>query len=166
MSTDTTIDPLKDGYLYNGEAPNLSAIASAPTTEAQQIVNEPVTVKAFGRTYRIGKFTMGPLVRALPHIAPLGYLLRSATKADITELLVTSLSIGGEPALGLISVATSEPLEWLEDKDPLDGLDVLVAIVEKNADYFFDQANLARLKTSFAKLESIVQKHGGSISTT
>src|SRR5215207_9381049 len=110
--------------------PPATTLTAAPAdTEAQQIVNEPVAVKAFGRTYMIGKFTMGPLIRALPHIAPLGYLLRSASKADITEMLVTSLSVGGEPALGLISVATSEPLEWLEDKDPLDGLEVLVTTV-------------------------------------
>ena len=159
-------DTQQDGYIYNGEAkPNPVQLVPEPT-EPDKIVNEPVPVKAFGRTYMIGKFTMGPLIRALPHIAPLGYLLRSATKADITDMLVTSLSIGGEPALGLISVATSEPLEWLEDKDPLDGLDVLVTIVEKNADYFFVPANLARLKASFARLESVIQRHGGSISTT
>lgn len=143
-----------------------SAPFAAPATDAQQIVNEPVIVHAFGREYSIGKFTMGPLIRAAHHIAPLGYLLRSATKADITDLLVTSLSIAGEPALGLISVATSEPLEWLEMQDPLEGAEILMTVIERNADYFFDPKNLAKMADLRARLECVIQKHGGSISTT
>ena len=131
----------------------------------KEVINEPVSVKAFGRKYKIQKFTMGPLVRALPYIAPLGYLLRSAGNADPTDMFVTALSVAGEPALGLISVATSEPVEWLEEQDPLEGLDLLTVIVEKNADYFFYPANLARLKAAFGRLESTIQKHGGSTST-
>lgn len=131
-----------------------------------EVVNVPETVHAFGRDYKIQRFTMGPLVRALPHIAPLGYLLQSAAKADIVNTLVTAMSIGGEPALGLISVAISEPVEWLEDKDPVEGLELLTTIIEKNASYFFDSANVERMKAAFARIEAVIQTHGGDASTT
>lgn len=140
-----------------------------PVSEESQLkeaLNEPETVKAFGREYQISKFTMGPLIRALPYLAPLGYILRSATLSDVTEALVTALHVGGEPAIGLISVATSEPVEWFEDKDPIDGLELLSVIIDKNADYFFEPANVARVKAAFARLQSTIQRHGGAISTT
>lgn len=124
-----------------------------------QMVNAPRKVRAFGREYEIKRFTMGPLVRALPHLAPLGYLLRSAPRADIAELLVNGLVLAGEPALGLISVATEEPIEWLEDKDPLEGLELLTEIIEINASYFFDSANVGRIKGAFARMEKIVNEH-------
>lgn len=124
-----------------------------------QMVNTSTKVKAFGREYEIKRFTMGPLVRALPHLAPLGYLLRSATKADVAELLVNGLVLAGEPALGLISVATEEPIEWLEDKDPLEGLELLTEIIEKNVSYFFDSANVERIKVAFARIEKVVEQH-------
>lgn len=124
-----------------------------------EIVNTPKKVRAFGRDYEIKRFTMGPLVRALPHLAPLGYLLRSATRADVAELLVNGLVLAGEPALGLISVATEEPIEWLEDKDPLEGLELLTEIIEMNASYFFDSANVERIKRAFARIEKVVEQH-------
>lgn len=141
-------------------------------TEQQQeqplasVVNFPKPVSAFGREYHIKRFTMGPLIRALPHIAPLGYLMRSVTRSDAADLLVNALALAGEPALGLISVATEEPIEWLEDKDPIEGLELLTAIVEANASYFFDSANSERIKAAFARIEKVIEKHGGATSTT
>lgn len=139
---------------------------SKPESELQQVVNHPVKVTAFGNTYEIQRFAMGKLIRALPHIAPLGYLMRSVTKADMTDMLVNSLALGGEPALGLISVAIEEPTEWFEDKDPLDGLDLLTAIIEVNASYFFDSANVERIKAAFARIEKVIEQHGGATSTS
>ena len=124
-----------------------------------EIVNHPRTVSAFGREYEVKRFTMGPLIRALPHIAPLGYLLRSATKADAADLIVNALALGGEPAIGLLSVATSEPVEWFEDKDPIEGLELLTEVVEANVPYFFDSANLERIKTAFARLGKTIEQH-------
>lgn len=144
----------------------ISDHTSTEQSHLEEVVNGPETVKAFGREYQIGKFTMGPLIRALPYLAPLGYILRSATIADVTEALVTALHVGGEPAIGLISVATSEPVEWFEDKDPIDGLELLTVIIDKNADYFFEPANVERVKAAFARLQSTIQRHGGAISTT
>lgn len=123
--------------------------------------NLPVPVSAFGRTFQIREFALGKMVRALPHIAPLGYLMRSATKADATDLLVNALALAGEPALGLISVAIEEPVEWLEDKDPVEGLELLTVIVERNVDYFFDPRNAERMKAAFKRIESLIQQHGG-----
>lgn len=128
------------------------------------VVNFPKSVKAFGREYEIQRFTMGPLIRALPHIAPLGYLMRSAQQGELSEILVNALALAGEPALGLISVATSEPIEWLEDKDPIEGLELLTAIVEANASYFFDSANGERIKAAFARIGKVIETHGGAIS--
>ena len=126
---------------------------------AAEVVNYPKIVKAFGEEYEIKQFTLGPLIRALPHIAPLGYLMRSLTKADAADVLVNALALAGEPAIGLISVATSQPVEWFEDKDPVEGIELLVEIVEANVPYFFDSANLERIKNAFARLGKVVEEH-------
>lgn len=132
---------------------------------ATEIVNHPQVVKAFGKEYEVKRLTLGPLIRALPHIAPLGYLLRSATQADATEILVNALALGGEPALGLISVVTEEPVEWLEDKDPIEGLELLTAHVEANVNYFFDSANRERIQNAFARLGKVVEANAGMINS-
>ena len=133
-------------------------------SDLNDLVNHPVRVKAFGREYEVRRFALGKMQRALEHIAPLGYLMRSATQADAADILVNALSLGGPPALGLLSVATDEPPEWLEDKDPIEGLELLAAIVEVNARYFFDSANLARLKAAGARIQKIIETHGGATS--
>lgn len=130
---------------------------------AAKIVNYPKMVPAFGKEYEVRELTLGPLIRALPHIAPLGYLLRSATKADATDLIVNALALAGEPAMGIISVVTEEPIEWLETQDPIDGLELLTAIVEASADYFFDSANLERLKNAFARLGKVIEEHAPTV---
>lgn len=126
---------------------------------ATEVVNHPKIVKAFGEEYQIKRFTLGPLIRALPHIAPLGYLMRSLTKADAADVLVNALALGGEPAIGLISVATSQPVEWFEDKDPIEGVELLTEIIEANVPYFFDSANLERIKNACARLGKVVEDH-------
>lgn len=126
---------------------------------AAKIVNFPKSVPAFGKTYEVRELTLGPLIRALPHIAPLGYLMRSLSKADAADVLVNALALAGEPALGLISVVTEEPVEWLEDKDPVEALELLTEIVEASADYFFDSEKLERIKRAFTRLGKIVEEH-------
>lgn len=155
MSTKTKQQPT----LVEQEAP------PAPTT-VEEVVNEPKTCKAFGRTYQIQRFNVGQLIRALPHIAPLSYLAQTAGKIDATQMAVQVLNIGGEPALGLVSVAISEPIEWIEEQnDVIGGFDLLVEVIEKNARYFFDPTNLERLKEIAGRLQSITLKHGGGTST-
>lgn len=130
-----------------------------PESSTAQIVNFPKTVPAFGKEYQVRELTLGPLIRALPHIAPLGYLMRSLTKADAADVLVNALALAGEPALGLISVVTEEPTEWLEDKDPVEALELLTEIVEASADYFFDSAKLERIRIAFARLGKVIEQH-------
>lgn len=129
------------------------------------IVNSPVRVKAFGRDHEVKRFPLGKMQRALEYIAPLGYLMRSAEKGDVVETLVQALAIGGPPAIGLLSVQTDEPPEWLEDKDPIEGLELLAAIVEVNARYFFDSANAKRLKAAGARIQHAIETFGGATST-
>jgi hypothetical protein len=54
----------------------------------EDILNTPETVRAFGREYKIKRFALGPLTRAAEHLAPLGYLFRSAmaTAHDNTQI--------------------------------------------------------------------------------
>lgn len=127
---------------------------------AAEVVNFPRIVKAFGREYEIKRFTLGPLIRALPYLSPLGYLMRLAGQPiDAGTVATQILALGGEPALGLISVATEEPPEWLEDKDPLEAADLLAEIVEVNAPYFFDSANLEKIKGIAARIGKVIEQH-------
>lgn len=148
-------DPLKDGYLYNGETKQQPKSDST----AAKVVNFPRKVPAFGKEYEVRELTLGQLIRAAEHIAPLGYLLRSAGNGDITDLLVNALAIGGPPAMGLLSVVTEEPVEWLGEQNPIEGAELLTDIIEVNVDYFFDSANLERLKKLGARLTKVVERH-------
>lgn len=134
------------------------------STEA--LVNAPTIVWAFGGEYEIKRFSIGQLIRAAQHLAPLGYLLESAGEgATIGQLVVNALKVGGDPALGVMSVAISKPPEWFNDKDPLEGARLLAAIIKKNFEYFFDSANLAELKAEFAEIREMIQNRGGGTST-
>lgn len=133
--------------------------------ELPDIINTPTRVKAFGREYEVKRFPLGKMQRALEHIAPLGYLMRSASQGDIVETLVQALAIGGPPAIGLLCVQTEEPPEWLEEQDPIEGLELLAAIVEVNARYFFDSDNAKRLKAAGSRIQKVIETFGGATST-
>lgn len=131
------------------------------TPTLKDIVNHPRQVTAFGREYQVKRFTIGQLARAAEYIAPLGYLLRSAAEGDMIDLVVKALSMGGEPALGLLVVITGEPPEWLEEQDdPIGGLELLTASTEANASYFFDSANLERLKALGRRMQTVIETYG------
>ena len=134
----------------------------------EDLLNTPTPVKAFGREYQIKRFTLGPLTRAAEHLAPLGYLMRSVTggEIDIGQMIAQALISAGEPALGLISVATEEPVEWLEDKDPIEAFELLSVIVEKNVRYFFAPDNKARIEAALARIKTAVQTESGKSATS
>lgn len=138
---------------------------TAGKDELPDLLNTPVKVKAFGREYEVRRFPLGKMQRAVEYIAPLGYLMRSASQGDVVETLVQALAIGGPPAIGLLSVQTEEPPEWLENQDPIEGVELLAAIVEVNARYFFDSANLDRLKQAGARIQKVIETFGGATST-
>jgi hypothetical protein len=154
----------------------------AERAQTEEIVNHPKLVNAFGRSYEIRRFTLGPAFRAAEFVAPFGFLFKTimqfpretdekgrlkikATEDQFVELAVTAISISGPSAIGLISIATGEPIEWLEDKDPFDGLDVLAAVLEKNLS-FFTPENIARVTKMFGGLQHAILNFGGNTATT
>jgi len=152
----------------------------ARPTDAEEIVNHPAIVKAFGREYAIKRFSMAQVFRSVEHVAPFSYVLKQIltlprdaqnrviiTDQQKTEFAITALSISGPSALGLISVATNEPIEWLEmdDKNPLDGLRVLAAVLEKNLD-FFTPENIDEVTRMVGGLTRAVVAFSGNTSTT
>jgi transcription termination factor Rho len=147
-----------------------------PTTVLQEVVNVPELVTAFGKTYEIKKFTLGQAARALEFINPIGYLLQQLAAAPtkrgkpaedplIVQKIVSAISISGESMMGLISIATQEPREWLDEQDAMDGLEILLKVVEKNLS-FFSQKNIGKVTELIERLVQGVQQVGGDISTT
>jgi hypothetical protein len=79
---------------------------------------------------------------------------------DMMDFAVTAISISGPSVLGLISVATNEPPEFLETADPLEGLQIFIKVVEKNLD-FFTQTNFDKLSQMFGNLMQHIPTLGG-----
>lgn len=143
-------------------------------TPLKDIVNAPELVTAFGRTYAIGKFTLGPMTRALEYVGPMGFLLKrlmalpkdeqgrpKSTPEEMLDFAITAISISGPSVMGLISVATNEPPEFLETADPMEGLQIFVKVVEKNLD-FFTQQNFDKISGMFSSLMQQIPRIGGA----
>lgn len=161
MSTDTQSQPV-----VNREA-------SQQQAQTEALANVPTPVKAFGRTYQIKRFSLYQFACSLNYITPLSALLQGLVRAQSTSdraemipAIVGALSMSGDSMMGLISVATYEPLEWLqeEDKDPFEGIELLSVIVEKNLD-FFSEENIARLSTIIERLTPKITALYGAAST-
>lgn len=148
------------------------------TSELKKVANLPERVKAFGRTYEIKRFTLGPLTQAFEYVGPLGFILKrilalprdaegkpQLTAEDGLDLAITAISISGASVMGLISVATKEPSEWLEEQDPMDGLTIFAKVVEKNLD-FFTPAYIEKMRSVFAGLMEQIPTLGGDASAT
>lgn len=137
----------------------------------EDLLNTPETVEAFGKKYVIKRFSVGQLTRAAEHLAPLGYLVRSAmatmnSPEQAGELIAQTLSVAGPPALGLLSVATEEPIEWLEEQDPIEALELLSFTVARNARYFFVPANRDRLIAAVQRIKTAMQTASGKSATS
>jgi len=146
------------------------------TTSIQELVNVPEVVKAFGRSYEIKKFTLGPMTQAMEYVGPVGYLLQwvnelprgengQPSPGDMLQLVTRAASISGPSIMGLISVATQEPIEWLEQQDAMDGLRIFAKVVEKNLD-FFSEENIRQVGTMFDGLQRKIPTSGGDTSTS
>lgn len=131
-----------------------------PKPSAADLLNIPERVTAFGQEYEIKRFNIGQLMRAGEHIAPLGYLLQFAAQTDIGGLLTEALTSAGKPALGLLSVAIEQPVEWFDDKDPIEAYELLAAVVEKNVRYFFDSKK--RIDAATARVKKAIPNSGES----
>lgn len=142
-------------------------------TEVQQtqespvndVLNVPEIVKAFGKEYHVKRFNVGQLMQAAEHMAPLSYLIQVAQQGDIVSLLMEILATARKPALGLLSVASEEPIEWLEEQDPIEAYELLAGYVERNAHYFFDSGNRARIDAATARIKRAIPASGGVSST-
>ena len=129
----------------------------SPTAD---LLNVPEVVKAFGKEYQVRRFNIGQLMQAAEHIAPLSYLIQIAQQGDVVGLLMEVLATARKPALGLLSVASEEPVEWLEEQDPIDAYELLAAYVERNARYFFDSENKRRLDAATARIKGAIPASG------
>ena len=141
-------------------------------SSTEDILNVPEKVKAFGKEYEIKRLTLGPLIRASEYIAPLGYVMRAFVGGkmdmehlDIGEMIAQTLTVAGQPALGLISIITEEPPEWLEDKDPIEAFELLAPFIEKNVRYFFAPGNKERIEAAFNRIKKAVQSESGKSAT-
>lgn len=138
------------------------------TTELQKVANLPTVVNAFKRKYTIKKFTLGQIAQAVVYVGPLQYAVQqiadhkgALSRGQIASIVLAALSQSGYSMIGLISVATTEPAEWIEEQDdPIGAMEILTATVEKNAD-FFSQENIARVKTMFARLQQAIPALSG-----
>lgn len=143
--------------------------------ELQKVSNVPAVVDAFGRQYTIKKFTLGQIAQALGYVGPLQYLIKSVVEhieqhgalsnAQAVTLILPVLAQSTYAMIGLISVATGEPSEWIEEQDdPIGGMDILTTSLEKNAD-FFSQKNMERLKAMGGRLQAAIPALSGITST-
>lgn len=124
------------------------------------LLNVPETVKAFGKEYQVKRLSVGQLMQAAEHVAPLSYLIEVAQQGNVISLLMEVLATARKPALGLLSVASEEPVEWLEEQDPIEAYELLAAYVERNARYFFDSENKRRLDAATARIKAAIPLSG------
>lgn len=145
----TPLSALLQGLVRSGSAkPNPDAL-----TESEQI-ELAAYMESASPAFR------DRVQRALP---PQTYTDRS----EWIPAIVGALSMSGDSMMGLISVATYEPLEFLqhEDRDPFEGIELLSVIVEKNLD-FFSEANIARLTAIVEHLTPKITALYGAVLTT
>ena len=144
------------------------------TPDLHDIANVPETVNAFGRDYHVGRFVLGQMAQALEFVGPVGYLLKWLAEFPVTngkiqinpaqamELTVRLAAISGPSLIGLVSIATREPVEWLEEQeDVMGGLRIFAKVLEKNLD-FFTQENIAEATGIFKSLAERIQDVGGA----
>lgn len=146
--------------------------ATKPATpEIHKIANLPTVVSAFGRKYTIKKFSLGQIAQSLIYVGPLQYAIQQITdfkgeltRGQIVTIMLGALSQSGYSMIGLISVATSEPSEWIEEQDDaIGGMDILTATIENNAD-FFSKENIERLKGMGERLQAAIPALSGIMS--
>ena len=142
--------------------------AQLETPEIHKVVNLPIVVSAFGRKYTIKKFSLGQIAQSLIYVGPLQYAIQQVTdhqgelsRGQVFTIVLGALSQSGYSMIGLISVATSEPSEWIEEQDDaIGGMDILTATIEKNAD-FFSKENIERLKAMGGRLQAAIPALSG-----
>lgn len=141
--------------------------------ELKEFINVPEKVTAFGRSYEIKQFTVGQFARALEYAGFIGVLIMQAMKlnkqpstAEIIGFVTQGVGVSSPAIIPLISIATNEPIEWIEEQeDSIGALEIFVKVVEKNRS-FFTPENLNRVRAIFANLMPETQEAGPESSTT
>ena len=155
--------------------PRKAKAARDEQSEMQKMVNLPSVVHAFGRKYTVKKFTLGQIAQSLGYVGSLQHLITSIvshieehgglSNAQAVNLILPVLAQSTYSMIGLLSVATGEPVEWIEEQDdPIGGIDILTTAVEKNAS-FFSPENIARLKAMGGRLQNAIPALSGITST-
>lgn len=141
-----------------------------PTTE--QIVNAPTRVKAFGKEYGIKQLSIGQVFQASAHIARMalvfqawGQMQHLETVQERVAGIMEAIGYSGESFVGLISVAITEPVEWVREQDSMEALTILAAVIDKNLPLFSPE-NIERIKQMFGGLQARISELGGTTSTT
>jgi hypothetical protein len=134
-------------------------------SEVANIADAPIA--AFGRKYKIAKFNLRQLAQAMEYAGYIGVLIIQAMKlkkdAGVEEVIgfvTQGIGVSSPAFIPIISIATGEPVEWLEEQDDaLGALEIFVKVVEKNRD-FFTQENIEKVKRMFGALLPQTQEAG------
>lgn len=105
---------------------------SNDVTALDTLLGSALTVTVAGVELAIRPFTFGQLPRVLEIIGPfLAGLIQQGT-LDLSGIIERD----GERALRLCTLATGQPRAWFDGVPADDGLKLLAAIAEVNADFF------------------------------
>lgn len=146
---------------------------STEQPQLHAIVNLPESVHAFGREYQIGKFNLGQMAQALEYSGYIGVLIIQAlkmnsqpTQEELISFITQGVAVSSPALVPIISIATKEPVQWVEEQeDTIGGLEIFAKVVQKNRD-FFTPENVERVKQIFAGLLPKTPTNGGESSTT
>ncbi len=149
--------------------------AATEASEIEKLANVPLPVKAFGREYGVKRLTLGQIAQSLAYVGTLQTVIKqvadeydkrgSLSNAQIGAIAVGSLANSTYSMIGLLSVVTTEPIEWLEEQDDIIGAtDLLTAAIEKNAP-LFSKNNLAHLKANMGRIQEAIPALSGLTST-
>jgi hypothetical protein len=146
---------------------------STEQPQLHAIVNLPEPVNAFGREYQIGKFNLGQMAQALEYSGYIGVLIIQAlkmnsqpTQEELISFITQGVAVSSPALVPIISIATKEPVQWVEEQeDTIGGLEIFAKVVQKNRD-FFTPENVERVKQIFAGLLPKTPTNGGESSTT
>lgn len=145
----------------------------SPRGGLADLVNTPITVQAFGKSYEIKQLSIGQAFQASAHIARLALAFESwpqimalPTAQERIANVMEVIAFSEDSVIGLISVAIREPdIEWIKQQNSMEAMDVIAAVVEKNLPLFSPE-NVERIKAKFGGLLERMSALGGPTSTT
>lgn len=129
-------------------------------------------IQAGGETLIIKPLKFGQLPQASRLLAPVSKQIAAAFKAsgeqtlaDVAAQLVELMAESGEDVLRALGFFLGKPREWFDALDPDEGIALLYAVIEVNAD-FFNRRVLPLLVTPAAANPQTGEKSSDSSSQT